>query len=664
VENPPFIFLSRTIIINIVKQASWKEEKDFTFCKYTIKTDGALSTSMNFNSFFLPEFTEMYIYNKNGEMITGPITNKENNKNNIWGSWIYEGDILNIEIKTPIVTFKDLRLNLNNIAYGYKEMYRDEVGNFGNSASCNINVLCPLGTGWEKERNSVGLILSENGDYVCSGSILMNTCNSNRPFFLTANHCYAQNPLQDVSKWRFTFQAWSSNCTNSTNSDGVTYNGSTLRANWDGTDFCLVELNNIPPINSGIHYAGWNRQTGQTAVLKTTIIHHPKGDLMKIARDNQPPVLDTFVGVQSWRLDLDDGATEPGSSGAPYFDHNNRVFAQHKGIGDGYLSVCESKMKFGGRLNVSWFGGGTNETRLSNWLDPSGFGTLTTNTANISNLIFANSLLSINGDATVCNTSNNYTIPNLPPGSSVVWSVSPVGNVTVNNPNALQTTITKVADGYVTLTATLTNCQGSITLPPKTVYVGSPYVNGVSTTYNVLKCIVRGYKFTIPNSGATNFKWFSRNITQGTPFVQFKNGPQNWATQGGDGSCDQTEIKVETTNACNVGSPTVYTFPSDLCPPFSDGSCGSARSITASPNPTSNNIEIAILEDPNVKSKNKQALKIEMIRVINKEGEIKKTIKGNNLAKMKIDISELPADIYNIIIFDGKTWISKQIVKN
>ncbi len=199
-----------TVDLDIVKLAKWNIENDFAFCKYTIKVAGALSSSINFDDFFLPVYTEMYIYNKNGEMITGVITEKENNVNKIWGSWVYHGDLITIEIKTPANTFKELKLHANNIAYGYKEVYKYiKVGGFGQSGTCNINVICPLGNGWEQERNSVGLILAANGDTWCSGSMIMNTCNTNKPFFLTANHCFATNPLQNANAWRFTFQAFS-----------------------------------------------------------------------------------------------------------------------------------------------------------------------------------------------------------------------------------------------------------------------------------------------------------------------------------------------------------------------------------------------------------------------------------------------------------------------
>ena len=247
-ETKPFKLADPTAVdINIVKFGNWKKEDDFSFCKYTILSSGALSSSINFDDFFLPQFSEMYIYNKNGEMITGAITETENNKNKIWGSWVYQGEIVTIEIKTPTKTFSDLKLHIGNIAYGYKEVYKStKVGGFGQSGACNINVICPLGSGWEPERNSVSLILSDNGSSWCSGSLIMNTCNTNKPFYLTANHCFNPPglPQQNVGAWRFTLQAFSPTCTPNQNIDGViTFNGSTLRANWAASDMCLVELN-------------------------------------------------------------------------------------------------------------------------------------------------------------------------------------------------------------------------------------------------------------------------------------------------------------------------------------------------------------------------------------------------------------------------------------
>ncbi len=235
--------------IDIVERINWTYDKVYAYGKFTIKLNGALSSSINFDKFFLPTGTEMYVYNENGNMITGPVTANENNANKIWGSWVYQGGFLTIEIKTPVLTKGELLLHVGNIAYGYKEIYKQKVGGFGLAGPCNINVICPLGNGWEPERNSIGLGISGDGTGAFSGSMITNNCNTNRPFFLTADHVYQEAmPVQNVTGWRFTFQAWSATCKPIANVDGVTYNGSTLRANWFNTDFCLVELNNLSSV--------------------------------------------------------------------------------------------------------------------------------------------------------------------------------------------------------------------------------------------------------------------------------------------------------------------------------------------------------------------------------------------------------------------------------
>lgn len=458
-EDKPFrLATAIPVDIDIAKQANWTFEKEFAYGNFSIRLNGALSASINFDKFYLPPNSEMYIYNENGNMITGPITEKENNPNNVWGSWVYKGEYLTIEIKTPITSFKELAIHSNNIAYGYKHVYQSETAGFGNSEPCNINVICPLGTGWEAERNSVALVLNDNGQDWCSGAMVMNTCNTNRPFFLTANHCFTG---QNVTAWRFMFQAWSPTCPNpGINNDGVTYNGSTLRANWDGTDFCLVELNNTPPANSGINYAGWNRNTN--GITQSTIIHHPQGDVMKISRDNQAPVFDNFSGAQCWRLGLDQGATQGGSSGSPYFDQNRRIIGQHFGIDDGNLPVCDRSRKFGGRFDLSWTGGGTNATRLSNWLDPANTNQLTTNTTNGSILTNFNPNLSISGPTIICSTAQ-YLIPNLPNGATVIWSIQssagPVLQLSPDTPipNHLRITNQRWYSVSTTLTALISN---------------------------------------------------------------------------------------------------------------------------------------------------------------------------------------------------------------
>lgn len=164
--KPPFkIAVAIPANLDIAKLVNWIYDNGYAYGKFTVKLNGALSASINFDEFYLPKGTEMYVYNQNGNMVTGPVTENENNPKKTWGSWVYRGPFLIIEIKTPLSTKEQLLLHSNNIAYGYKEVYKTEkVGGFGQSGACNLNVLCPLGNGWDPERNSVALGISGDGN--------------------------------------------------------------------------------------------------------------------------------------------------------------------------------------------------------------------------------------------------------------------------------------------------------------------------------------------------------------------------------------------------------------------------------------------------------------------------------------------------------------------
>ncbi|MBN9352352.1 MAG: Ig-like domain-containing protein [Chitinophagaceae bacterium] len=672
-EAQPFqIAVPVSVDLDIAKLMNWDAEGDSAYGKFAIKVNGALSSSINFDKFYLPNGTDMYIYNENGKMITGPVTEKENNPNKIWGSWVYQGPWLTIEIKTPLSTLKQLMLHANNIAYGYKKVY--QVLGFGQSAACEINVLCPLGAGWQNERNSVSLILSDNGTSWCSGCLVMNTCNSNRPFYLTANHCFnpPNLPQQNVAAWRFTFQAWSPTCTPSQNSNGVTYNGSTLRANSAGSDFCLVELNNTPPANSGINYAGWSRNTA--GINQTTIIHHPAGDVMKITNDVNPPAFGNFKGAQCWHLIVDNGTTEGGSSGSPYFDQNHRVIGQHYGIDDANLTICNQVSKYGGRFDVSWTGGGTNATRLSSWLDPNNSGAMTTNTTNVSSLVPFIGVLSISGSDAVCSATSQYTLNNngISATGNITW-VSSNSNIATVTATGNLATVTKMGNGNVTITATLNACDG-IKSVSKTLVVGIPD-NSAFNIYQDPSCngnrinlgAYFGFAFdncSLWNMGVTDISW---DIING-------NSPQI-TNNSGPGVCSQglnnSGIQVYFPNPTAFFTPYARFKAQNACGwsdwmlrpmPINFQACGS-WSFSAVPNPASSFLSVALDENTQA-TKTDNSRSIQEIQITDKLGNVVKQFKYSiKISKVILDISSLKQDVYFIRVYNGKEWKSESISK-
>jgi V8-like Glu-specific endopeptidase len=683
-ETKPFQLAEPVPVdIDIPALISWDNDINFAYGKFTIRVNGALSASINFNQFFLPKGTEMYIYNEKGNMISGVITENENNLNKKWGSWVYRGSLLTIEIRTPISTMKELILHANNIAYGYKEVYQTKLADFGTSGACEINVICPLGNAWVGERNSVALVLNDAGSSWCSGAMVMNTCSTMRPFFLTANHCFEG---QDVSGWRFTFQAWSTSCPNpGTNSDGVVYNGSTLRANWSNSDFCLVELNNYPPSNSGITYAGWNRSN--TAATSATGLHHPHGDVMKISQSDASLVRSGWggAGTDHWQVfwspktnglgQTVTPVTEGGSSGSPLFDQTHRIVGQlHGGP-----SVCSGSQlwDFYGSFDVSWTGGGTNTTRLSNWLDPNNSGATTTNTTNVSSLgpVPYDGYIVTNGVISLCSgTSYIYTLSTGLGSRTATWSVTPSTAATIQvlapsgqvvriTPTTTNTNIPAVVSASIVNACPALTLSADITVIPNTPlpYTCSDVGNGVCQQYVCYPAPGYPLQLTIPNSALPNTNSWHWHVTDGVfqgnvtdMYVPWNMASYNIVYPNNNATCVVWVRPVTSCNAESTSEPFKWIIGSYICRT-------AHGSFSVLPNPASSVVTIT-LED-NDKDATTVKTGFSAIEIYDKMGIIKKRntyAKGSRNAT--IDVSTLPPDYYVLRIFNGTAWEEYKIL--
>jgi len=232
------------------------------------------------------------------------------------------------------------------------------------------------------------------------------------------------------------------------------------------TDFALMEMNSSPANNARFSWLGWDR-SGNTPTTGTGI-HHPAGDVMKISFDYHSLVpnnstIDWGNSIISpvsthWTVGYDHGTTEGGSSGSPLFDQNKRVIGQLHG-GD---SGCAPITKYYGRFNLSWTGGGTNDTRLSNWLDPTGSGVITVNTSRSVNVP------SIYGPNEIC-TTGTYGISNPPLGAyTVTWSSSGFTPATGTG-NTFSVTASGLGNDWVSATITQVGLP-NISLPRYSVY--------------------------------------------------------------------------------------------------------------------------------------------------------------------------------------------------
>jgi lysyl endopeptidase len=353
--------------------------------RFKVKSKDALSINFIFEDFYLPTGAYLHIYKADKSAYLGAYSSINNNDAKILGTDLISGEEAIVELFEPHAVAGQSSLLITNVVHGYRDisMHENQVMKALNSSgNCNRDVKCltnpePI---WVNESHSVAMIVV-NGNGSCTGTLVNNTAQDGRPYFLTADHC-----LGNPATWAFRFKwiaptpvcATTANTVDMPNNTQFqTLNGSTLRASNAGSDFALVEINNLTLATAqawGLYYAGWDH-TG-SPVSSAIGIHHPSGDIMKYARENNNVLQATWQGAQTWHVqNWDEGVTEPGSSGSGLWNMQRRLIGQLYGGSAACSGTNDNNAPdYYGRFDVSW-NGTSASNRLRDWLDPSGIST-------------------------------------------------------------------------------------------------------------------------------------------------------------------------------------------------------------------------------------------------------------------------------------------------
>lgn len=361
---------------------------DLLLWRVPISSPGAVSLDFEFSTLALSAGSELWITEAKREVVRGPITGAELAGSTRFFSALMPGDVAFVEVLVPRREARQTRVEIGSVTHGYRGVMGVDDG-LPKSGSCNVDVVCSLGDSWRDQIDSVGHYTFRRGgsSFVCTGSLIANTSGDTRPLFLTANHCLSTQTVADSVVVYWNYQSSTCRAPGSSSSGTpldrsiATHNqsGSTLLSTNAASDFALLRLATVVPADSNPFWSGWDRSGNVPG--SAISIHHPAGHEMRISQETSPLSAASYLGgsgsgTSHWRVaDWDQGTTEGGSSGSGLWDGASKLLVGQ--LHGGYAACGNNDADWYGRLSVSWAGGGTSATRLSNHLDPTTSGATT-----------------------------------------------------------------------------------------------------------------------------------------------------------------------------------------------------------------------------------------------------------------------------------------------
>lgn len=452
-ENQPYRFGHEHNVSLGFKEGKWNRLKNGDkIWLLNIKSEGAKTLNFIFDEFHIPDGAKLYFYNNDKSDLLGAYTSSQNRDDMQFGTWLINGDDVWVEYYEPATARFDGQLHISKVVHGYRSVadIADLSKALNDSGPCNQDVDCPVGADFDSKKDdlkkAVALVLT--GSSFCSGSLINNTNNDLKQYFLTADHCLGSS----LSNWSFRFNWRSPNpsCATTTNSTNGNFNqtlsGATLKANSAKSDFALLEIDAPLPTNWDLIWAGWDR-SGDIPDF-TVGIHHPNGDIMKVSRDNDSPSKNTrpfgdTENLDNWFLDeWELGVTEPGSSGSPLFDQNGKIIGQLAGG----AAACDGTSNNGafdyyGRFDVSWDFGSKASSRLKDWLDPGNTGVSTLDQYPLSQVLNNDVAIRVeNVDGQICGEEAFPVISLQNRGNNTITSVTLTYQLGSQTPQTVQWT--------------------------------------------------------------------------------------------------------------------------------------------------------------------------------------------------------------------------------
>lgn len=349
---------------------TWTEIPEGRVWRLEVRAPGATDLNFGFSRFKVPAGATLYVLSPEERYYQGPYTAADVRGHGQLWTPVIPGELGVIELFIPHGVKGVPQLELTRVGRGYRDLFNKGIGAALKQGSCNIDVACSASAGWEDQIRAVG-VYGTNGSTFCTGTLINNLEEDERPFFITANHCGigSGNAPSVVVYWNYESPTCGQLAGGSL-SDNTS--GATFRASDSQNDMTLIELNSTPAASYNVYYAGWDARTS-TQPQGSVGIHHPNTDEKAISFNDDPlTTVNSCIGTGGsnthWEVDnWEQGTTEPGSSGSALFDPATKRLV---GYLSGGLASCSNPSGYDcyGKISVGWSRG------LSTWLDPSSTG--------------------------------------------------------------------------------------------------------------------------------------------------------------------------------------------------------------------------------------------------------------------------------------------------
>ncbi|HEU4510023.1 MAG TPA: PQQ-binding-like beta-propeller repeat protein [Pyrinomonadaceae bacterium] len=270
-----------------------------------VVSEGAVAVRVQFKDMSLPAGARVFVYSATNPLeFYGPYDGSEASEDGTFWTPPVRGDTAIIEYFTPTKTGSEKTpFKVLSIAHVYKDITFEAA-----AGSCNLEV----SPDWQNVAKSVGRVDFVSGGAVgsCTGTLLNNVANDQKPYFLTANHCIStQNEAQSVTVY------WNYNTGDNPPGGTPSTSGANLLATGTSSDFTLLFLTGSLP--GGLFFSGTD-SSAFNATAASAGIHHPEASHKRISfgTARQPNAGNCPPGQQCLRVDWSSGVTEPGSSGS------------------------------------------------------------------------------------------------------------------------------------------------------------------------------------------------------------------------------------------------------------------------------------------------------------------------------------------------------------